>query len=221
MSASQSGVNPACFTTRAAPDFSSSAALAAWSWSSACGNGHEDRRPADHGELRDGRSAGPGDDEMRLRDAHRQIGEERLHLGHEAHRIVGLAHARLVLAARLLDDDETGALERLEQRDRRRHDVRHHACALRAAGDEQAQLAAEGGVGLLRRDEDGRAYRVADQLRLGGDLGLAMTRLSKPLATACTRPARNRFARPITAFCSCRIVGTLSCVPASTGGTVG
>ena len=37
---------------------------------------HQDRRPTDDGELRNGRSAGAADHQMRPRDARRQVGEE-------------------------------------------------------------------------------------------------------------------------------------------------
>ena len=44
---------------------------------------------------------------------------------------------------------------------------------------------------------------------------------AKLVAMASTRGARNRLARPITAFCSWITVGILRSVAASTGGMVG
>ena len=82
------------------------------------------------------------DDEMGLRDPHRQIGKERLDLGIDAKAPIGVAHPFLILAARLLNDD----LELLpggfrHKFDRGRHDVRKNPGALRAAGNEDSQLA--------------------------------------------------------------------------------
>ena len=45
--------------------------------------------------------------------------------------------------------------------------------------------------------------------------------IANPVATRLTRPARKRFARPITAFCSCKIEGARKSDAASSGGTVG
>src|ERR1700727_3841516 len=43
----------------------------------------------------------------------------------------------------------------------------------------------------------------------------------KPQAIALTRGLKKRFARPITAYCSCRTVGILRSQAARSGGTVG
>src|SRR5580692_5868817 len=63
-----------------------------------------------------------------------------------------------------------------------------------------------------------------------GRTGLPVTRAlagstpfnpGKPQAIALTRGLKKRLARPITAFCSCRIVGILRSHAARSGGTVG
>src|ERR1700723_3812075 len=52
-------------------------------------------------------------------------------------------------------------------------------------------------------------------------LGSTPFRSGKPHATRLTRGLRNRLARPITAFCSCRTDGILRSQAARSGGTVG
>ena len=79
--ASRSGVKSACGRRIAPPAFSSTAALAFWSWSSACGSGTRIDGPADGGEFRDGGRAGARDHEMACRHPRRQIGEERRDVG--------------------------------------------------------------------------------------------------------------------------------------------
>src|SRR5580698_6380509 len=63
-----------------------------------------------------------------------------------------------------------------------------------------------------------------------GRTGLPVTRAlagstpfnpGKPQAITLTRGLKKRLARPITAFCSCRIVGILRSQAARSGGTVG
>ena len=63
--ASALGVSSVCSIIQPPPASASTCALAFWSWSSACGQRNQDRRPADDGELGDGRGAGRG----RRRDA--------------------------------------------------------------------------------------------------------------------------------------------------------
>ncbi len=53
-----------------------------------------------------------------------------------------------------------------------------------------------------------------------GVAGMPLTS-GKPVAMAATRPARKRFARPMTPFCSWITVGMRSIAAAITGGTVG
>ena len=98
---------------------------------------HKDRRPADDGELRHGRSAGAADDKMGARDARRQIGEEVGELDRELQRGASGGDAPLVFAARLHRQADARALFDAEQRQRRRDDVGHHPSALRAAGDQR------------------------------------------------------------------------------------
>ena len=78
---------------------------------------------------------------MRGGDARRQVGEERRDLGGDAQPRVGLAHARQILVARLLGEQQPRAQRRVEPLDRRRHDLGHDARALAAAEHQQAQRA--------------------------------------------------------------------------------
>ena len=121
---------------------------------------HQNGGAANDGKLRHRRGPGPADDEMGGRDAHRQVGKEGPDLGVDAKPLIGGAHPRLILAARLLHDDEILARGFRQQFDRGRHDIRHDARALRAAGDEQPQPAVgEIGKGDLRRLDHHRAAR--------------------------------------------------------------
>ena len=70
---------------------------------------HQNRGPADHRQFRDGRGARARHDQMRRRDARRQIGEERRDLGFDAEPRIGSRDARLVLVARLLHDAQPRA----------------------------------------------------------------------------------------------------------------
>ncbi len=65
---------------------------------------------------------------------------------------IGVAHANMILVARLLRDDQAFSRGFGQELDGGGDDVRHDARALRAAGDEQTQLAiGEIGIGNLGR----------------------------------------------------------------------
>ena len=184
---------------------------------------HENGRAPDHRQFRHGRGAGAADHQMRCRHARRQIGEERRHIGVHFQPGIGALDAGKVLAARLLHDDETGALLIGQQADGGGNHIRHDARPLRAAGDEKAQLViGETREGQRRRRDHRRAHRIAHMHHLA--------RAARPKgprfrgsreAMTFARLLRNLLARPMTAFCSCRISGTPRKEAASAGGTVG
>ena len=68
------------------------------------GERHEDRRPSDDREFRNGRGAGARDDEMGAGHARRQIGEKGRDIGDDLQSRIDIAHACLVFAADLLDE---------------------------------------------------------------------------------------------------------------------
>ena len=143
-------------------------------------------------------------------------------LGVDAQAAHRRAHARLVLAARLLHDDQMRARGfggRSSIAAGTTSDMMRAPCEPPVTRRPQPAVG-EIGKGDRRRLDHRRPHRIAGQVRLGGDGRRRRRRSrSKPVAMASTRRARKRLARPITAFCSCRTVGTPRCVAASTGGT--
>ena len=186
---------------------------------------HQDRRPPDRGKLGDRRGAGAGDHEMGRRHARRQIGEERRHLGGDLQVGIGRFHLRpdppRAPAARSAGATISAGSSCLN---RGWHDVGHHARALAAAEDQQAQRPARFGRRIGRRRRPGSPPAAPDcrprwSWRRVSSSG--SDKLRKPVAMAVTRPARKRLARPITAFCSWMMVGMPRSEAASSGGTVG
>ena len=103
----------------------------------------------------------------------------------------GRRDPRLVLAARLLGQAQPGALLGRQQRQRRGHDVGHHARALRAAGDQHAQpTVGLLGIGRLGRLEHGRAHGIAGVARLCPSRGVDALEVGK--AGRDQRHARRR-----------------------------
>ena len=68
-----------------------------------------------------------------------QVGEELRDLDRKVHPRASPRDARAILAARLLGEADPLPLVRAQERDRRRHDVGHHARALRTAGHQKVQ----------------------------------------------------------------------------------
>ena len=101
--------------------------------------GNEDRRTADHRELRDGRGAGAADDEMRIGDPLAHVVEERLDLGLDADAAKASRVASHILGARLLDDVQTPAALVGKEAERLGDELREDVRALAAAEDEQAK----------------------------------------------------------------------------------
>ena len=147
-----SGVKSLWRTISAPPAASRNAAFAAWSWSSACGSGTSiaGRPMTASSETVDA----PARVMTRCAAAmpRREIGEKGRNLGVDPGAGVDRLDARDIFGTRLLHDDDFRAQRVGERRDGRRHDVRHDARALRAAGDEQPEHSiVERRIGRLRR----------------------------------------------------------------------
>ena len=101
--------------------------------------------------------------------------------------------ARPVLAARLLGQRHARALASRKQRERGRRDVRHHARALRAAGDQHAQppvgeirIGRRGGLDHARAGRDCRCSASWPPAPAGTPFSSG-----KPVAISVARAARN------------------------------
>ena len=136
---------------------------------------------------------------------------------------VDVAHARQILVARLLREQQARAQRGVEQFDRRRHDLRHDARALAAAEHQQAnEPVGPGGANgvaaaAITAGRTGLPVRVA----LAASSGASRSTPSNDVAIAVTCGASWRLARPITALASWMTVGISACVAAPTGGNVG
>ena len=100
---------------------------------------NENAGPPDHGQLGDSGGACTRDNKMRIRDFLRQIGKERSDLRLDLKTLTSAAHPRLILAARLLHENDAAAQLRRQKLKRCWHNVGHDARALRAPRDEKAQ----------------------------------------------------------------------------------
>ena len=134
------------------------------------GIGHEQCGTADRRDLGDRRGAGSRDDQMRLRHAARQVGEERRHLGLDAKSRIGLTHACLVFRAGLLGDGEPRPHGLRKLGDRRRNGVGEKLRALASAEDEEAESLAHVGrrIGLAGLGDDRRPHRIPGEDGLVG-----------------------------------------------------
>ena len=157
-------------------------------------------------------------------DPRRQIGEERRDLAGDVQTRIDLAHARKVLVARLLREQEPRAQRGVEHFDRRRHDLRHDARALAAAEHQQAQQA----VGLRRGDTAlprPRSRRAAPDCRCASPWRQARARRIKHAVERGRDRGHARRQLAVGAadhgVCSWMTVGILSTVAAPTGGSVG
>ena len=136
---------------------------------------------------------------------------------------VSVAHARFILAARLLDEDEPLPARRGQRLDRRRHDIGHDARALRAAGDEKAKLAVV--------ESPDRASRAASSTagRTGLPVECAFGRASaerpssvgKPVAIALHARAQENVGAADHRVLLVQDARNASSAAASSGGTVG
>ena len=98
------------------------------------GKGNQNGGPSDDREFADRGGTRAGHDELRRSDPLGQVGKERRDLGLEIQPGIGVPHARLVLAAGLLDDPHALARCGVEQRDGGGYDIRHDAGALGPPG---------------------------------------------------------------------------------------
>ena len=124
----------------APPACSSTAALASWSWSSACGSGTRIAGRPIAASSATVEAPGARDDEMGRRDPRRQVGEERRDLGRDAEPRIGVARRardpRRAPAARSRAAPAASASSSsIAGGTMSRHDAR----ALAAAEDEQAE----------------------------------------------------------------------------------
>lgn len=135
------------------------------------GIGYQQRRPADDGDLRDGRGAGARDHQMRRRHACRHVGEEGRDLDCDAKGGIGRLHPRHVIRPGLLGDDQPLALRIRKQRDGPRHGIGEELGALAAAEHQQAErlLAGRRRVRRLGRLQHRRPDRIACRHSLFAD----------------------------------------------------
>ena len=101
--------------------------------------GNEDGRPADHGDLGHRRGARPADDEMRLADPVRHIGEERRDGRGNGARFIEGSDRSLVLGARLMRHDKPLAQVFGQFVDGQRNGMGEELRALAAAEDDQIE----------------------------------------------------------------------------------
>ncbi len=133
------------------------------------GIGHQQRRSADHRDLRDRRGAGARHHQMRGGHALRQVLEERRDLGLDAEPGIGRAGGGLVLRPRLLGHAQARALRVAHKRDGGRHRLREELRPLAAAEDQQTErlIAARGHVWRFGRLQHGGPHRIAGNHGLG------------------------------------------------------
>ena len=154
----------------------------------------------------------------------RQVDEERRRLdARQAEREVAVLHRGQVLGPDLLHEVEAGAQVRRQPLDGLGHDLAHHLGALAAAEHQQPQRGTLAEVRI--RDPGHRDHRGAERVTgvdaRRGRLVRYAAHVPEAGGDGPRAAARKAFARPITAFCSCRMVGTRRSWPASIGGTVG
>ena len=132
------------------------------------GIGHQDGGTANHGDLGDGRGAGPRNHQMRRADTGSHVGEERRDLGLDAHFLEPRPDMRLVLGPGLLGEAQPRPERFGQQPDCRWNGVREELCALTAAKHHQAERLAidRRDIGDRCRRDHFRAHRIA------GDHGL-------------------------------------------------
>ena len=174
-------------------------------------------------EFRNRAGARARHDQMSRRNARRQIGEERRHLGGDAETVIDSADARQILLARLLGEQEARAHGRIELLDRRRHDVRHDLAPwLPPKTRRRRRPSAIGATNCCAAAAStaGRNGLPVD-VALAASVGSASRTPAKLVAIALTRGANSRLARPMTAFCSWMMVGIFRTLAATSGGTVG
>jgi len=128
---------------------------------------HQDRGAPDRRDFRHGGGARARDHQLRSRDAQRQIGKERRDVRLHAGALIDFGDPRDVFGPRLLRHDYPVAGFRRQGGHGSGNNIRHHARALGAAGDEKPQLAVELGIGLIDRRERVGPQRIAGD----GDLG--------------------------------------------------
>jgi hypothetical protein len=100
------------------------------------GEGNQDRRAADHGQVGDRGGAGARDDQLRLGHAGGKVGEEGLHVGGDAGPGIELGDPGAVLVPGLVRDRDPVEERAGKRRDRLGHHVGEDARALRSADDE-------------------------------------------------------------------------------------
>ena len=222
--ASRSGVNSACGETDRAARVHQHAGVGELVLVERMRQRHQDRGPADRGELGDRRGAGARDHQMAAAMRAGRSGKNGATSASTLKPGIGLADARHVLLARLLHDLQPHLQARLEPLDRGRHDVGHHRAPWLPPNTSRLKRPAgvERRIGRRRGREHRRPHRIAGVRRLRGERRRRCRGCRQsPSRSRRTRGASIRLARPITAFCSWITVGMPRSVAASSGGSVG